>query len=308
LSQGKSWAWLASLSGFAGIFLFTTFLFGLVLAFAGVTPSEALTVWNVLPLLVASLVASWIFVKIVERRPLRSLGLRLGTGGLSDLIVGTIAGALIVGSVVLTAALFQWVSWDAVSELGSPLGAGLTIGGVLLVAAFVEELLFRGYPFQLLAKRFNPATAILVTSIAFGSLHAANPNVHLLALINISLAGILLGVAYWRTGSLWFVTGVHFGWNWTMAVSELSVSGIEMSMPTFEPTLTGPILWTGGEFGPEGGLLATIATVVGVVWMWRLGRRDESLSVILNIPPGAANDKVFPPREGVSDNLEPTND
>ena len=93
-----------------------------------------------------------------------------------------------------------------------------------------------------------------------------------------------------------------------MAVSELSVSGIEMSMPTFEPTLTGPILWTGGEFGPEGGLLATIATVVGVVWMWRLGRRDESLSVILNIPPGAANDKVFPPREGVSDNLEPTND
>ena len=140
---------MAKLVSFAAIFFFATFSFGLVLAFVGVTPSEALTVWNVLPLLVASLVASWIFVRIVERRPLRSLGLRrLGTGGLSDLTIGTIAGALIVGSVVLAAALLQWVSWNAVSELGSPLGAGLTIGGVLFVAAFVEELLFRGYPFQ----------------------------------------------------------------------------------------------------------------------------------------------------------------
>ncbi len=299
---------MAKLVSFAAIFFFATFSFGLVLAFVGVTPSEALTVWNVLPLLVASLVASWIFVRIVERRPLRSLGLRLGTGGLSDLTIGTIAGALIVGSVVLAAALLQWVSWNAVSELGSPLGAGLTIGGVLFVAAFVEELLFRGYPFQLLAKRFSPATAILVTSIAFGLLHAANPNVTRLALMNISLAGILLGVAYWRTGSLWFVTGVHFGWNWVMAISELSVSGIEMSMPTFEPAVTGPVLWTGGEFGPEGGLLATIATVLGVVWMWRLGRRDESLSMILNVPAKTTSNRVFSSRNGMSDDLGPTND
>ena len=300
---------MAKLVSFAAIFFFATFSFGLVLAFVGVTPSEALTVWNVLPLLVASLVASWIFVRIVERRPLRSLGLRrLGTGGLSDLTIGTIAGALIVGSVVLAAALLQWVSWNAVSELGSPLGAGLTIGGVLFVAAFVEELLFRGYPFQLLARRFSPATAILVTSIAFGLLHAANPNVTRLALMNISLAGILLGVAYWRTGSLWFVTGVHFGWNWVMAISELSVSGIEMSMPTFEPAVTGPVLWTGGEFGPEGGLLATIATVLGVVWMWRLGRRDESLSMILNVPAKKTSNRVFSSRDGMSDDLGPTND
>ena len=299
---------MAKLVSFAAIFFFATFSFGLVLAFVGVTPSEALTVWNVLPLLVASLVASWIFVRIVERRPLRSLGLRLGTGGLSDLTIGTIAGALIVGSVVLAAALLQWVSWNAVSELGSPLGAGLTIGGVLFVAAFVEELLFRGYPFQLLAKRFSPATAILVTSIAFGLLHAANPNVTRLALMNISLAGILLGVAYWRTGSLWFVTGVHFGWNWVMAISELSVSGIEMSMPTFEPAVTGPVLWTGGEFGPEGGLLATIATVLGVAWMWRLGRRDESLSMILNVPAKTTSNRVFSSRNGMSDDLGPTND
>jgi membrane protease YdiL (CAAX protease family) len=299
---------MAKLSGFAAIFFFATISFGLVLAFAGVTPSDGLTVWNVLPLLVAALTASWIFVRIVERRPLRSLGLRPGSGGLSDLTIGTIAGALIVGLVVLAAALFQWVSWNPVSELGSPLGAGLTIGGVLLVAAFVEELLFRGYPFQVLARRFNPATAILVTSIAFGLLHAWNPNVQRLALINIALAGILLGVAYWRTGSLWFVTGVHLGWNWVMAVSELSVSGIEMSMPTFEPAVTGPVLWTGGEFGPEGGLLATIATVLGTVWMWRLGRRDESLSMILNVPAEAMSNRVFLPREGVSDNLGPTND
>ena len=48
---------MAKLVSFAAIFFFATFSFGLVLVFVGVTPSEALTVWNVLPLLVASLVA-----------------------------------------------------------------------------------------------------------------------------------------------------------------------------------------------------------------------------------------------------------
>jgi len=93
-----------------------------------------------------------------------------------------------------------------------------------------------------------------------------------------------------------------------MAISELSVSGIEMSMPTFEPAVTGPVLWTGGEFGPEGGLLATIATVLGVVWMWRLGRRDESLSMILNVPAKTTSNRVFSSRDGMSDDLGPTND
>ena len=93
-----------------------------------------------------------------------------------------------------------------------------------------------------------------------------------------------------------------------MAVSELSVSGIKMSMPTFEPVVTGPVLWMGGEFGPEGGLLATIAIVFGTVWMWRLGRRDESLSEVVRPVSDATISMVSEPREVKGQDLQSTNE
>ena len=63
-----------------------------------------------------------------------------------------------------------------------------------------------------------------------------------------------------------------------MAVSELSVSGLEFDVPGLQPRLTGPAALTGGAFGPEGGLLVTALSLVGIAWIWRWGPREESLS------------------------------
>ncbi len=248
------------------------------LALAGAPPTNTLTAWSVIPLLGAALAASAYFTRRIERRPLRSLGLRGGAGGLADLGAGALVGLLLIGAVVVALGLAGWVSWGADTAGGSPLETAMGLAALLLGAAFVEELLFRGYPFQVLERRFGALAAVTVTSLAFGALHGANPNVAALPLLNITFAGVLLGVAYWRTRSLWYVTGIHLGWNWVMAVSELSVSGLELEMPGFEPRVTGPALLTGGAFGPEGGLLVTAVSLLGVWWMWRLPPRDESLS------------------------------
>ncbi len=179
-----------------------------------------------------------------------------------------------------------WLSWAG--EAGGPgawLGraAGLTV--LLAGAAFAEELVFRGYPLQALAEGLGGPVAIAATGVAFGLVHGANPGVTPLALVNITLAGILLGVAYWRTFSLWFATGVHLGWNWMMAVpADLEVSGLGLDMPAVEASLAGPPLWTGGEFGPEGGLLVTAVTVVGTAWLWRTPLLSRSLEVRALVP------------------------
>lgn len=277
----RSWWWVGKLGVFAGLFLLVSIgAFQLVMLLGGPV-SDELSVSNVTPLIVGATVASWVLTRRFEGRSLGTLGLRTGPLGLRDLGAGTIAGVLIMGGVVLAMVGLRWVSWGPTSEPGSPIGTALSLGGLLLGAAFVEELLFRGYAFQLLFRRFGPAVAIGLTSIAFGALHAWNPNFGAVPLLNIALAGVLLGVGYWRTGSVWFVTGVHLGWNWVMAVSDLSVSGLALQMPRFDPTLSGPPTWTGGPFGPEGGLLVTLASVIGVAWMWRLGRRDVSLSGVV---------------------------
>jgi uncharacterized protein len=67
-------------------------------------------------------------------------------------------------------------------------------------------------------------------------------------------------VAYLRTLSLWFATAVHLGWNWAMAtLFDLPVSGITaFDTPLYEPVVGGPAWWSGGLFGPEGGVVGTI--------------------------------------------------
>ncbi|MDX1578940.1 MAG: CPBP family intramembrane glutamic endopeptidase [Gemmatimonadota bacterium] len=279
-SSASPLVWLGKITFFVGLFLLLAFLGGLAARLAGATLGAALTPAGVAVLVFAGVAASWVLTRRVEGRPLGSLGLRTGREGLGDLAGGTGAGIVIIGAVVLAQALLGWVTWRPAADAGSPYVAAIAIGTLLLGAAFVEELLFRGYPFQVLWRRFGPTAAIASTSLAFALLHGANPNVGPLGLGNIALAGILLGVAYERTGSLWFVTGVHLGWNWTMAVSELSVSGIEIEMPAYDPSVAGPGIWTGGDFGPEGGLLVTLASLAGIAWMWRLSPRDVRLSAL----------------------------
>jgi hypothetical protein len=143
---------------------------------------------------------------------------------------------------------------------------------VLAVAAASEEALFRGYPFQVLAQRFGAVTATATGSVLFALAHGANPSVGLFAMTNIFLAGVLLSVAYLKTCSLWFATGVHLGWNWAMAsLFDLPVSGIAFfDTPLYEPVVGSPQWFTGGMFGPEGGMVGTLGFAAALLAVFGL--------------------------------------
>ena len=234
---------------------------------------------GILIVLPAALFANWVAIDRLERLPLAALGLTGGWSAGRQLMSGTVIGVLLIAAVIGVLALFGWVIWNPGGGMTEFATAGASLTGVLLAAAWAEELLVRGYPLQVLAEGSGGVVAIGLTAIVFGLLHAANPNIGALPLVNLTLAGVLLGVAYWRTYSLWFATGVHFGWNWAMGLSGLSVSGLELGMPV-DASLAGPALWTGGAFRPEGGLVVTFATAIGIVWMWRTTRLKRSLEVL----------------------------
>ncbi len=235
--------------------------------------------WGVPAFLAGAFLANWVLVRGVEGLRLEALGLPRGGEAARSFGWGAAAGGAIIAAVLLVQLGAGWLTWAREAEAGSPLAAAATLAAILFGAALAEELLVRGYPLQVLAERFGGAIAIGATAVVFSALHGMNPNAAVLPLINIGLAGVLLGVAYWRTYSLWFATGVHFGWNWTMALSDLSVSGLQLGVPGYEPRLSGPELWTGGEFGPEGGLLVTLASLAAIAWLWRTRRLSRSLAV-----------------------------
>src|ERR1019366_968579 len=116
---------------------------------------------------------------------------------------------------------------------------------VLLFGSVGEELLFRGYGFQVLVHAVGPFAAILPVSVLFGAAHMTNHNVTPLALFNTALWGALLGYAFIRSGDLWLPIGLHFGWNWTLPLLGSNLSGFTMGVTGIAFQSRGGDLWTG---------------------------------------------------------------
>lgn len=221
----------------------------------------------------AALVA-WGCSEVLEELPWRSLGWALHKGWLRDTLVGLLVG----GAVVCVAALVGVAVGGYRIGFASPSGAAFartlaTSGFIFLLGAAAEEMVFRGYPLQTLMRSWPILPALVFSSITFGLVHMGNPNVVPgFTLVNTALAGAWLAVAYWRTRSLWFPLGLHFGWNWVQgALLGSPVSGLTRITP--DPLLkfsdAGPEWIGGGAYGIEGGAACTLAIILGTLFVWR---------------------------------------
>jgi len=222
-------------------------------------------------LLVGSTVAGWLLLAMEGRTP-AALGFHTGPGVVRELAAGTGVGTVTVLIGVALIAAVGGVRWSA--QPGSVSGWLLTGGTALVFLALpaaAEEALLRGYPLQALAEAWGTGKALLLTSGAFALAHLWNPNVTAFALVNIGIAGLWLGVIWVRTGSLWWATGAHLGWNWGSAyVADLPVSGLELfDAPFYDAHLGGPEWLGGGPFGPEGSVLVTVVLAGAAWWGWR---------------------------------------
>ena len=138
-----------------------------------------------------------------------------------------------------------------------------------LAAAF-EETLLRGYAFQALIQGMGKAGAVCVTSILFGLFHLTNPNAGVLAVVNSILAGVWLSIAYLKTRSLWLPTSLHMSWNLTQGfIFGFPVSGMPISESFVRLTQHGEEWATGGNYGPEGGILSSFILILATVYLLR---------------------------------------
>lgn len=248
-------------------------------------PGGSVYIVRALLMLVAATVIGWACNRFLEGLPLRALGWTRHRGWVRDLSFGALVGALslALGAALCTAlgsytfVLTPSQNWPAVAQTLA------SSAFVFMVAAAMEEALFRGYPLQTLLRSWPAWLALLPSSLYFAYVHLDNPNVASgFTFLNTLLAGLWLALAYLRTRSLWFPLGVHWGWNWTMgSLLGLPVSGISEISP--DPILraadTGPTWLTGGHYGIEGGLACTLALIISSLYIWRtrLLKPDEEL-------------------------------
>lgn len=223
---------------------------------------------------------------LLDRRYPTDLGLPLDRQWWRDAAFGLALGVTLPALVFLVELAAGWVTitgWfrtDPAALLSFGPATPVPVALALVVLFFVgvsafEEILVRGYIMTNVAEgldgwwRFDSRWAvglgIVATAALFGVLHATNPNATALSITNIALFGILLGLGYGLTDRLGVPVGMHLTWNATVGAGfGFPVSGLSVSVTVVATETTGPALFTGGAFGPEGGLIALLALVAGL--------------------------------------------
>ncbi len=234
------------------------------------------------PLLIQSVVGTLVFgglTWLIGRRALRLSRAELGWTSARVGLPGFLKGfglALGLAVAAQAAGLAAHSAWRLDGGgFGSYLARLALLAGLLLPAALMEELAFRGAAIAGMARGVGRLGAVLVTSVLFSLAHRDNTGVTAIGFGNIAVAGAFLGLTFFARGGLWTATGAHLGWNLALAGLAAPVSGNAFDIPwiDFEPGT--PAWLTGGNFGPEGGLLATGALLIGVVVVGRWRRLEE---------------------------------
>jgi membrane protease YdiL (CAAX protease family) len=231
--------------------------------------------------LLGAVLTVWLAGRFLDRRPFSEFGFRLGAGWWLDLLFGLVLGALLMTIIFLVELGLGWVKVTSAFEnhLGGPFVVSLLVPAARFICVGIsEEMVFRGYQLKNVAEGLNypalgPRGAILLawlsSSALFGVLHANNPSATPISTLNIILAGLMLGFGYVLSGELAIPIGLHITWNFFQgAVYGFPVSGTGAFGPTILTTeQDGPELWTGGSFGPEGGLLGPAVMLLGMSLM-----------------------------------------
>jgi membrane protease YdiL (CAAX protease family) len=235
--------------------------------------------------------------RLFEHKPLGVVGLAFHPCWVKELCVGLGIGGIIMVSLGGAEALLGLARF---ARNTLPASAELAYGScwflILLITATNEELVFRGYPFQKLVESLGPPGAVAVSSACFGLAHLGNSHHTWISTLNTMLVGIPLSIAYLRTRSLWMPVGMHFTWNYIQGfVFGLPVSGYTFSPSVLNAQVHGAAWLTGSGYGPEGGLLCTIAVVGAGIYLFsaRIRMSERMRELVLGPSQDAATNAAI---------------
>jgi len=261
------------------------FIFGLVVSLVSLlfhAGGSAASILNQVLNLVAITGSVYVARRWLDKKSFESLGLKLDRQTWIDILAGIgitfvqmgFIYILMLGLGWLTFAGFAW-QFDPVSVV---LKNTLLFFVVFIFVGWNEELLSRGYHLQTIASGINLFWGVIISSAVFGLLHLGNPNATWVSAAGIFFAGIFLAYGYICTKQLWLPIGLHIGWNFCEGVVfAFPVSGLDI-YALLRIKVNGPVIWTGGAFGPEAGLIVLPSLVVGVglIYWFTKTRKSEN--------------------------------
>lgn len=216
------------------------------------------------------LLALWVWLWLVEKRTLRTLGFER-QGGWYKFFRGALLGIIMIGVTISLLALLRVAQPQGATSNLLGLAA---VGGVLLafvgwlIQAIVQEALFRGWLLQVLGDRYRPIVGIIVSTLLFTAFNVAFTEINVLFIVNSLLFGLFAALYALRDGNIWGIIGLRAAWSW----SEGNIFGTLVNGSSYAGggqlislKMTAPTLVSGGAQGPEGGIIVTLILLVALV-------------------------------------------
>lgn len=208
-----------------------------------------------------SVLMVFLFRKFIDRENIFSLGFSF-RGYAKHAFIGLFAAIAIIGIGTLMLVAFKYLRFTGWFINGQDLFISL---GIMVLVAIAEEMVFRGYILNNLMQSTNRYAALAISAAIFGIAHSTNPNFSWIAFINIILAGFILGINYIYTQNLWYAVLFHFAWNFFQGpVVGYEVSGLNFQS-IFQVELSGNEIITGGKFGFEGSIVASVLIIIATL-------------------------------------------
>ncbi len=214
--------------------------------------------------LLGSFAALWVATKFIDRKPLMSIGLSVKDKA-NEMLIGLGFALAFIGGLFLVLWLIGAI--NITGYLGFKPEVFI-VSILLFMAAFDEELIFRGYILNnMMDSTSNRWIALAGSSLLFALLHSGNTNVWStwVPMTELFAAGFILGISYTFTKNLWFPTFFHFGWNFFQGLFGFEISGFNVDswkIISHENTGNVPDIVSGGAFGIEGSVITLSCTII----------------------------------------------
>ena len=222
--------------------------------------------------LLGSFAALWVATKFIDRKPLMSIGLSVKDKA-NEMLIGLGFALAFIGGLFLVLWLIGAI--NITGYVGFKPGVFI-VSIMLFMAAFDEELIFRGYILNnMMDSTSNRWIALAGSSLLFALLHSGNTNVWStwVPMTELFAAGFILGISYTFTKNLWFPTFFHFGWNFFQGLFGFEISGFNVDswkIISHENAGNVPDIVSGGAFGIEGSVITLSCTIICTYLIFKL--------------------------------------
>ena len=255
-----------------------------ILKVFGLTPGPRYAIFSQLLAFFVSIVAIVIWVKFVEHRSMRSLGLRRDK--LGQAFNGVLFGILTLGIIVGVMSMCGLATISGGINFSiAPVLFFLLLGFTLQASS--EEIVARGWQLTAVGARYGLLPAVIFSSIFFTLLHLFNPGITVIAIVNLVLFSFIMCLYVLKTQCLWGACGFHAIWNFAQGnIFGFNISGVDGGFRLLSMETAGSEVLSGGTYGPEASLVATIiflaiaAYLVRTVFFTSSAKADSGSSVV----------------------------